>query len=109
MKTLWKKVMWLTIWVGALIIGASLENRWHFMGGEGAGAPKASIPEIGSMLHVEASFDDGSFVATYAGSRMYYKANDKNQKLEAGKPYEVVDLKIQNGGHKKALTSIKAK
>ena len=109
MKTLWKKVMWLIIWIGALVMGASLENRWHFTGSETAGSPKASIPEIGSVIHVEASFDDGSFIASYAGDRIFYKSNDKNQKLEAGKPYEIVDLKIQNGGHRKALAPISVK
>ena len=99
--------MWITIWTVVGFIGMLVESRYHFIAPDMVGKPKSEIPNYGSVMHMEAVFPDSTFVAVYAGERAFYKNADKNQRLEAGKAYEVVDMKIQNGGHEKAIVMIR--
>lgn len=96
------------MYISGAISGTIVESRWHFFKPvEVNGLPKGSIPEVGAAMHIEAAFPDRTFVAVYAGERAYYKPVDKNQHLEPGRTYEVEIIRIQNGGHQKALTLIK--
>ncbi|MEI7512992.1 MAG: hypothetical protein WCJ74_00010 [bacterium] len=105
------KLMIVSIWIAALFIGAYSQDRYfNFVTPVKSGMPKTEIPTVGSVLHMEAVFGDGTFVALHAGTRLFYKVPPAVIKtkiaLEAGKSYEVVDQKIQNGGHQTILSPI---
>ncbi len=103
------KLIWIaaSMYVAGMCTGTFIESKYHVLVHvHESGLPKATIPATGSAVHMEATFPDGSFVAQYAGERLYYKAVDKNQKLIAGQPYEVENTKVQNG-LQKSLVQIK--
>lgn len=58
------------------------------------GTPRAEFPPIGSIIRVEAVFEDNTFVGTFAGKRSYFKSPSRTggiaMVLESNTPYEVV-------------------
>ena len=111
MKNGQRLALCLLMYFAGVCSGAFVESAWHYLKPISAeGSPKNDIPKIGSTLHVEASFEDGTFIATHAGTRLFYKAPATVVKakvnLEAGKAYEVVGQKIQNGGYQTILSPI---
>lgn len=104
---------WILLIVGLLSIGVSIgykiQDRY---GNDLNGTPKTGLPPAGSVVRVEASFEDGTFVGTYANQRRYYKAPTRVSGgvaivLEAGKAYEVVETKREMGRLQIALIPIR--
>jgi hypothetical protein len=94
--------MIVSIWLMTLFIGAFSQDRYfNFVSPVEHGTPKFTMPNLGSVLRVEAVFEDNSFVASYAGTRFFYKIpvkyNENKILIEAGKAYEVVDKKLAIG------------
>lgn len=105
------KLMIVVVWIIALFVGAFSQDRYFsFVTPVQHGTPKGELPPTGSVLRMEAVFDDGTFVAVYAGRRLYYVLPQAMLKakviLEPGKSYEIIDQSIQNGGRQRMLALI---
>lgn len=104
-----KNMMYAGIYLLAFIVGLNIQKDVGILTPIDTGAPKATIPKVGSVIHIGAVFEDGSFVGEYAGTRLYYKRVDRNQRLEPGRAYEVAAIPIQNSGSQISLVEIKGK
>jgi hypothetical protein len=110
MKTV-KLFVSMSIIILLLLVGGSIGYKLRYLDPDIVGTPKTELPPIGSVIRVDASFEDGTFVGTYAGKRSFYKSpRTINGRvaitLDSGKAYEVIGGKGDMGRVYTALVPI---